>query len=99
MSLQVRRTNKILPDLHNIEKGYFAKQAINEAVLSAHLAQTGRCDPHGHGLAQKLDHHHDPTLVIGHLVDGFDTGKRPLLQGRKSPTPPSFLAQSRAVTG
>ncbi len=58
----------------------FAKQAITSAGFSTRLAQTGRCDTHGHGLAQDLDQHHDPTLTIGHLVDAFDAGKRCLSQ-------------------
>jgi len=48
----------------------------NRAGVSAGLAQTRRRDAYGHGLAQDLDQHHEPTLAIGHLADAFYASER-----------------------
>jgi hypothetical protein len=76
---KVRRTNMIVPHRHDFEKGFLPNRQY-EAGLSARFTQTGRCDTHGHGLAQDFDQHHDPALAVGHLVDAFDAGKRRLRQ-------------------
>jgi len=69
---QVQRTNGIVPHRHDFEKGFFAKQAMNDEGLSVHLAQTGWCDTHGHGLVTCPGKSGPPVVRIStwHLGEG-----------------------------